>query len=66
MFTYLTIVCKVGNVQFALILLFCQIIEALKSGTASLKGLQAQMSIESVEDAMDELSEVTIATMMLC
>ena len=34
-------------------------VEALKSGTASLKRLHAEINVESVEDVMDELNEVS-------
>jgi len=40
--------------------LFCKVIEALKLGTATLKGVNVQLGVESVEDAMDELNEVSI------
>lgn len=33
------------------------VIDALKTGTATLKGLHAEMDIDSVEDTMDELNE---------
>lgn len=38
---------------------FSKVIEALKSGTATLSSLNSQISIESVEDVMDDLNEVS-------
>ena len=40
-------------------LIHCQVIEALKSGTAALKGAHSGITIDAVEDVMDEVNEVS-------
>ena len=40
-------------------LIHCQVIEALKSGRAALKSAHSGITVDAVEDVMDDINEVS-------